>query len=73
VGEGKAGEAMGDRCQSVTGLGKGRALPKPYLSNGDSVGEFYCPKPIIFRTFENGGIGHFKTQKKNPILVGTHM
>jgi len=25
VGEGKAGEAEGDRCQFVTGLGKGRA------------------------------------------------
>ncbi len=25
VGEGEAGEAAGDWCQSVTGLGKGRA------------------------------------------------
>jgi len=25
VGEGEVGEAAGDRCQSVTGLGKGQA------------------------------------------------
>jgi hypothetical protein len=28
---------------------------------------------IGFKTLENWGVGHLKTQKKNPILVGTPM
>jgi hypothetical protein len=43
----------------------------PYLPNGDRLGKFYYT--IGFRTLINGGVGHLKTQKKNPILVGTPM
>jgi hypothetical protein len=28
---------------------------------------------ISFKTLENGGVGHLKTPKKNPILVGRPM
>jgi hypothetical protein len=43
-----------------------------YLSNGDALEEFYCT--IGFRTLENGGVGHFKTQKKKPNFGGnTHV
>jgi hypothetical protein len=34
----------------------------PYLPNGDRLREFYYT--IGFRTLENGGVSHFKTQKK---------
>jgi hypothetical protein len=44
----------------------------PYLPNGDRLREFYCT--IGCRTFENGGVGHLKTQKKNPNFGGdTHV
>jgi hypothetical protein len=44
----------------------------PYLSNGDALKAFYCT--IGFRTLENGGVGHFKTQKKKPNFGGnTHV
>ncbi len=34
----------------------------PYLPNGDRLGKFYCT--IVFKTLENGGVGHFKTPKR---------
>jgi hypothetical protein len=44
----------------------------PYLSNGDRLKKFYCT--IGFKTLENGGVGHFKTQKKKPNFGGdTHV
>ncbi len=44
----------------------------PCLSNGDALEEFYWT--IGFRTLENGGVGHFKTQKKKPNFGGnTHV
>jgi hypothetical protein len=44
----------------------------PYLPNGDRLKEFYCT--IGFRTLENGGVGHLKTQKKKPNFGGnTHV
>jgi len=43
----------------------------PYLPNGDRL--WWDSYTIGFRTLENGGLGHFKTPKKNPILVGTPM
>ncbi len=43
-----------------------------YLPNCDSVGEFYCT--IGFRALENGGVGHFKTQKEKLNFGGnTHV
>jgi hypothetical protein len=44
----------------------------PYLPNGDKLREFYCT--IGFRTLENGGVGHLKTQKKKLNFGGdTHV
>jgi hypothetical protein len=44
----------------------------PYLSNGDRLKGFYCT--IGFRTLENGGVRHLKTQKKKPNFGGnTHV
>jgi hypothetical protein len=44
----------------------------PYLSNGDRLGKFYYT--IGLTTFENGGVGHLKTQKKKPNFGGdTHV
>jgi hypothetical protein len=43
----------------------------PYLSNGDRL--WWAFYTIELRTLENGGVGHLKTPKKNPILVGTHI
>ncbi len=44
----------------------------PYLANGDRLWwDFFT---IGFRTLENGGVGHFKTQKKKPNFGGdTHV
>jgi hypothetical protein len=44
----------------------------PYLPNGDRLWWDYCT--IGFRTHENGGVGHIKTQKKKPNFGGnTHV
>ncbi len=44
----------------------------PYLPNGDRLKEFYCT--IGFRTLENEGVVHLKTQKKKPNFGGnTHV
>jgi hypothetical protein len=38
----------------------------PYLSNGDSVGKFFCT--IMFKTLENGGVGHLQIPKRKANL-----
>ncbi len=44
----------------------------PYLPNGDRLWWDYYT--IGFRTHENGGVGHLKTQKKKPNFGGnTHV
>jgi hypothetical protein len=44
----------------------------PYLINGDRLWWDYFT--IGFKTLENGGVGHIKTQKKNPNFGGnTHV
>jgi hypothetical protein len=41
-----------------------------YLPNGDRLRKFY--NTIAFITFENGGIGHFKTPQKKPQFWWEH-
>jgi hypothetical protein len=44
----------------------------PYLPNGEQLWSDFST--IGFRTLENGGVGHFKTQKKKPNFGGnTHV
>jgi hypothetical protein len=38
----------------------------PYLSNGDRLGKYFCTTQ--FKTFENGGVGHFQIPKKKSKL-----
>jgi hypothetical protein len=35
----------------------------PYPSNGDRLGKYFCT--ILFKTLENGGVGHLQIPKKN--------
>jgi len=49
-----------------------RNFTPPYLSNGDSVGEFYYT--IGFKTLENGGGRSLQNPKKKPNFGGdTHV
>jgi hypothetical protein len=38
----------------------------PYLSNGDRLGKFFCT--IMFKTLENGGVGHLQIPREKPKL-----
>jgi hypothetical protein len=38
----------------------------PYLSNADTLGKFFCT--IMFKTLQNGGVGHLQIPKKTPTL-----
>jgi hypothetical protein len=40
--------------------------PPPYLTNGDRLGKFFST--IMFRTLENGEVGHLQIPKKKSKL-----